>query len=306
MRDNSWHAPENFHERKESLFVAPDSEFLVPFNRSFRVAAATSRPPEHKKSDARKRLQAAVRQLGDLQRLLYANDSYSVLLVFQGLDASGKDSTIRAVMGNISPIGCRVFSFKRPTRSELDHDFLWRTSCSLPERGRIAIFNRSHYEEVLVVRVHPEILEIQHLPRATDCSMFWSERLESIRDQEKHLARNGTIILKFWLNVSADEQKKRFLSRLDEPRKRWKFNPDDIVERKYWSRYMHAYEEALNATSRPWAPWYAIPADRKPYMRATVAEIIVAALSGLGLTWPEPDAPERDRFDAARRALDDG
>jgi PPK2 family polyphosphate:nucleotide phosphotransferase len=287
------------------LFVAPDSGFLVPFDGSFRIAGADSSPPEHKKSHARKRLQTAVRQLVELQRLLFANDAYAMLLVFQGMDASGKDSTIRAVMSGISPVACRAFSFKRPTRSELGRDFLWRTSRSLPRRGRISIFNRSQYEEVLVVRVHPEILENQRLPYASESSTFWSERLESIRDQEKHLARNGVIILKFWLNVSLDEQKKRFLSRLDEPEKNWKFNPDDIVERKYWDRYMHAYEEALNATSRPWAPWYAIPADRKPYMRASVAEIIVAALSGLGMHWPEPNAADQHRFDAARRLLEE-
>lgn len=287
------------------MFVAPDSGFMVPFDGSFRVAGADTSPPEHKKSHARKRLQIAVRQLGELQRLLFANDAHSMLLVFQGMDASGKDSTIRAVMAGISPIACQAFSFKRPTRSELDRDFLWRTSRSLPRRGRISIFNRSQYEEVLVVRVHPEILENQRLPCASDSNTFWSERLESIRDQEKHLARNGVIILKFWLNVSLDEQKKRFLSRLDEPEKIWKFNPDDIVERNYWDRYMHAYEEALNATSRPWAPWYAIPADRKPYMRASVAEIIVAALSGLGMHWPVPSAADQHRFDTARRQLEE-
>jgi PPK2 family polyphosphate:nucleotide phosphotransferase len=285
------------------LFTAPHSAFLVPFDGSFRAESSGTTPPDEDRRRPKKRLKAAERQLDDLQRLLLANKTWSVLLVFQGMDAAGKDSTIRAVMSGISPTGCQVFNFKRPTRTELAHDFLWRTTRSLPERGRIGIFNRSQYEEVLVVRVHPEILQNQRLPTAADSEAFWNARLQSIRDQEQHLARNGVAILKFWLNISKNEQKSRFLSRLDEPHKTWKFNPDDVAERQYWDRYMHAYEEALNATSRPWAPWYAIPADSKPYMRAAIAEIIVRSLASLDLQYPEPDATAMVGFDEARAKL---
>jgi PPK2 family polyphosphate:nucleotide phosphotransferase len=287
------------------LFAAPDLAFLVPYDGSFRVEDALTTPPEDDTRHPKKRLKAAARELDALQRLLLANKTWSVLLVFQGMDAAGKDSTIRAVMSGISPTGCEVYSFKRPTRTELAHDFLWRTSRSVPRRGHIGIFNRSHYEEVLVVRVHPEILDNQSLPRRAYGDELWDERLESIRDHEEHLARNGVVILKFWLNISADEQKRRFLSRLDDPDKNWKFNPDDVAERQYWEQYMHAYEEALNATSRPWAPWYAIPADSKPWMRAVIAEIIVAALAGLGMRYPEPDATDLVGFAEAREKLDE-
>ncbi len=186
------------------------------------------------------------------------------------MDAAGKDSTIRSVMSGINPAGCQVFSFKKPSTTELDHDFLWRTNKSLPERGRIGIFNRSYYEEVLVVRVHPEILNYQNLPDAIEYKNIWQERYESIQDMEKHLARNGTIILKFWLNVSKDEQKNRFISRIDTQEKQWKWSSADLKERAHWDEYMQAYEEALNATSKPWAPWYAIPADDKPYIRTAL------------------------------------
>jgi PPK2 family polyphosphate:nucleotide phosphotransferase len=287
------------------LFAAPDLAFLVPYDGSFRVEDALTTPPEDDTRHPKKRLKAAARELDALQRLLLANKTWSVLLVFQGMDAAGKDSTIRAVMSGISPTGCEVYSFKRPTRTELAHDFLWRTSRSVPRRGHIGIFNRSHYEEVLVVRVHPEILDNQSLPRRAYGDELWDERLESIRDHEEHLARNGVVILKFWLNISADEQKRRFLSRLDDPDKNWKFNPDDVAERQYWEQYMHAYEEALNATSRPWAPWYAIPADSKPWLRAVIAEIIVAALAGLGMRYPEPDATDLVGFAEAREKLDE-
>jgi len=287
------------------LFAAPHSAFLVPFDGSFRVDDAPTAPPGDDRLHLKNRLRAAVRELDALQRLLLANKTWSVLLVFQGMDAAGKDSTIRAVMSGISPTGCEVYTFKRPTRTELAHDFLWRTARSIPRRGSIGIFNRSHYEEVLVVRVHPEILENQSLPRRALGDDLWNERLESIRDHEEHLARNGVVVLKFWLNISADEQKERFLNRLDDPDKNWKFNPDDVAERQYWEQYMHAYEEALKTTSRPWAPWYAIPADSKPYMRAVIAEIIVAALSGLDMRYPEPDASELVGFSEARAKLEE-
>jgi PPK2 family polyphosphate:nucleotide phosphotransferase len=219
------------------------------------------------------------------------------------MDAAGKDSTIRSVMQGIDPSGCQVFSFKKPSGLELDHDFLWRTTCRLPERGRIGIFNRSQYEEVLVARVHPKILLSQKLPGEVNLASIWDERLTSIRQQEEHLARNGTVILKFWLNVSRDEQKKRFLARLDDPAKNWKFEPGDVVERRHWDDYMVAYQEALNATSRPWAPWYAIPADDKRYMQARVAEIIVHALKSIGLKYPEPSAEDRSEFADSRAEL---
>jgi PPK2 family polyphosphate:nucleotide phosphotransferase len=206
-------------------------------------------------------------------------------------------------MRGINPAGCQVFNFKRPSSEEMDHDFLWRTSRCVPERGRIGIFNRSHYEEVLVVRVHSSILDSQQLPRTMDFKNLWQHRFESIRDHEKHLARNGTIILKFWLNVSMDEQGKRFLSRLDSPSKNWKFNPKDLAERHYWDSYMQAYEDALNATSRPWAPWYAIPADSKSFMRAAVAETIVAALKTATFSYPAPSAEDRAQFSASREEL---
>ena len=207
-------------------------------------------------------------------------------------------------MRGVDPSGCQVFSFKKPSPLELDHDFLWRTTTRLPERGRIGIFNRSQYEEVLVVRVHPEILKYQRLPGEINLETIWDERMASIRQQEEHLARNGTIILKFWLNVSKDEQKRRFLARLDDPTKNWKFDAGDIRERRYWDKYMAAYEAAINATSRPWAPWYAIPADDKSYMRARVAEIVVAALKGIGLQYPVVTESDRASFAEARAELE--
>jgi PPK2 family polyphosphate:nucleotide phosphotransferase len=220
------------------------------------------------------------------------------------MDAAGKDSTIRAVMQGVDPSGCQVFSFKKPSSLEIDHDFLWRTACRLPERGRIGIFNRSHYEEVLVVRVHPKILASQKLPGELNLETIWDERLRSIREHEEHLARNGTVILKFWLNVSRDEQKRRFLSRLDNSDKNWKFEPRDVIERRHWDDYMHAYEELLNATSRPWAPWYAIPADDKAYMQARVAETIIGAMESIGLRYPEPTEEDRLAFASAREELE--
>ncbi|MBT8092782.1 MAG: polyphosphate kinase 2 family protein [Gammaproteobacteria bacterium] len=286
------------------MFDAPRSPYLVPFDGSFTVAGASTTPQTdghpHKGKHRRKRTE----NLNKLQRVLAAGDRHSVLLVFQAMDAAGKDSTIRSVMQGVDPSGCQVFSFKKPSDLELDHDFLWRTTCRLPERGRIGIFNRSQYEEVLVVRVHPEILGYQKLPDNLDMDTIWDTRLQSIRQQEEHLARNGTVILKFWLNVSREEQKRRFLARLDDPDKNWKFEPRDVVERRHWDDYMHAYEEALNATSRPWAPWYAIPADDKPYMRARVADIIIDTLQSIGLKYPEPLEKDRAKFAEARAELE--
>lgn len=285
------------------MFEAPDSPYLVSYNGDFDVSKSSTQPQTDGHSHKGKRRREASENLNTLQRVLAAGDRHSVLLVFQAMDAAGKDSTIRSVMQGIDPSGCQVFSFKKPSSLELDHDFLWRTTCRLPERGRIGIFNRSQYEEVLVVRVHPKILSYQKLPGEANLETIWDERLTSIQQQEEHLARNGTVILKFWLNVSKDEQKRRFLSRLDDPAKNWKFEPGDVVERRHWDDYMLAYQDALNATSRPWAPWYAIPADDKPYMRARVAEIIISALQGIGLRYPEPTSEDRSEFAEARAEL---
>jgi len=289
------------------VFEAHQTPFLVPFDGSFRIESASTRPPEDApgKKDAKKKLEKLVDRLDDLQRRLYARDRHALLLVFQAMDAAGKDGTIRAVMSGVNPAGCQVFSFKKPSREELDHDFLWRTSRRLPERGRIGIFNRSYYEEVLVVRVHPSFLGAQRLPRPVDLETIWDERFESIREHEAHLARNGTVILKFWLNVSRKEQRRRFLSRIEDPRKNWKFEPADVRERAEWDDYMAAYEEALASTSRSWAPWYAIPADDKPFMRMTVAETIVANLERLDLDYPAVSDEQRAEFDEMRRMLDD-
>lgn len=285
------------------MFEAPASPYLVPFDGTFRVSEAPTIPGTDGSRHTGRNRKRNTRNLNRLQRVLAAGDKHAVLLVFQAMDAAGKDSTIRAVMQGVDPSGCQVFTFKKPSSLELDHDFLWRTTCRLPERGRIGIFNRSQYEEVLVVRVHPKILDYQKLPDPINYDTVWDDRLRSIREQEEHLARNGTVILKFWLNVSKDEQKKRFLSRLDEPSKNWKFEPGDVVERRHWDNYMQAYEDALNATSRPWAPWFSIPADDKPYMQARVAEIIIEALQNIGLRYPEPSDEDRAEYAEARKEL---
>ncbi len=288
------------------MFEAVQSPYLVPYDGSFRhIDSPTGSPggsPGKKK--CKERLLRHIKELDNLQRILYAYNHFSLLLVFQAMDAAGKDSTIRAVMSGINPAGCQVFSFKQPTPEELDHDFLWRTSRRLPERGRIGIFNRSYYEEVLIVRVHPEFLKAQNLPNHLNLEHTWQERYESIRNHEKHLARNGTIILKFWLNISKDEQRKRFLSRINEPHKNWKFSAKDVEERKHWDDYMLAYNDALNATSCPWAPWYAIPADDKPYMRLCVAEIITKNLKSLKLSYPTVGAKEQKEFKRLRKILE--
>jgi PPK2 family polyphosphate:nucleotide phosphotransferase len=286
------------------VFKAVDSPYLVPDDGSFSVAEISTRPPEDVPGEkkVRKRLKRARNELSDLQEVLYADDRHAVLLIFQALDAAGKDSTIRAVLTGVNPAGCQVYSFKVPSAEELDHDFLWRTTRALPERGRIGVFNRSYYEEVLVVRVHPEILLAQKLP-VVDTSWLWQERYKSICDHEQHLAQNGTVILKFWLNISAEEQRRRFLARLDKSEKNWKFSLKDVEERQYWDEYVHAYEEVLNRTSRPWAPWYAIPADDKPYMRMKVAEIVVESLKQLDLKYPSPSPEDQARFESMRRIL---
>ncbi len=286
------------------MFEAIASPWLVPFDGSFRYRdAATSPPDENGSKKALKRqLKKQIRELDELQHKLYAHDRYSLLLIFQAMDAAGKDGTIRAVLSGINPAGCEVYSFKQPSAEELDHDFLWRTTQRLPQRGRIGVFNRSYYEEVLVVRVHPEYLQRQKLPGGLTGEELWQHRFSSIRNHEEHLARNGTVILKFWLNVSREEQRRRFLARIDQPEKNWKFSAADVKERGYWESYMSAYEQALAETSRPWAPWYAIPADNKRYMRTAVAEIIVNTLQSLQLSYPAVEIEQKAEF-AQMRAL---
>ena len=276
-----------------SEFTPVASPFLVPFDGTFDVGRASTSPPEDgpSKKDNQEALERAVGRLAKLQDKLYADDRYSLLIVIQALDAAGKDGTLRAVMSGVNPAGCSVTSFKGPSAEELDHDFLWRSARALPERGRIGIWNRSHYEEVLVVRVNPKYLGGQRLPLGTsDLDQLWRDRYESIREFEQHQARNGAVVLKFWLNVSKDAQRDRLIERIDEPDAHWKFNSGDLVERGKWPAYMAAYQEALRATSRPYAPWYAIPADSKSFMRRAVAEIIVETLQKLPLRYPEVSA----------------
>lgn len=270
------------------MFDAIKNDFLVPFDGSFSVENSLTKIEgvSYKKKSYQEVLEKLNDRIDDDQRMLYAQDKHAVLLVFQAMDAAGKDSTIRAVTRGINPAGCQVFSFKQPSKEELDHDYLWRTAKRMPERGRIGVFNRSYYEEVLVVRVHPEYLPYQRLPNMASEAELWPQRYESIRHHEQHLANNGTVILKFWLNVSKEEQKQRFLARIDTPEKNWKFSSSDIEERQHWDAYMAAYQDALNETSRPWAPWYAIPADDKRVMRIKVAEIIAETLESLDLKYP--------------------
>jgi PPK2 family polyphosphate:nucleotide phosphotransferase len=253
-------------------------------------------------------LRNSTRDLSRAQSKLYASDKYALLLIFQAMDAAGKDSTIKHVMSGVNPQGCQVFSFKHPSAEDLDHDFLWRTNLCLPERGRIGIFNRSYYEEVLVVRVHPEILEAQRLPeRPGDDEELWRARYRSIVEMENHLCRNGTRILKFFLHLSKEEQRKRFLERIDDPDKNWKFSPADVAERSFWRKYMKAYEACLSATSTKHAPWHIVPADDKQNAQLIVSTIILEALSELGLEYPKADARrERELQQTRRRLLAEG
>lgn len=258
------------------------------------------------KKEAAKLLEQGIARLAALQEMLYAQDRWSVLLVFQAMDAAGKDSAIKHVMSGINPQGCEVHAFKRPSDEELDHDFLWRTTRRLPERGRIGVFNRSYYEEVLVARVHPEVLARQKLPPGLVGDAIWEQRLEDIAAFERYLARNGTLVLKFFLNVSRKEQKKRFLARLDEPEKNWKFEPADVAERRHWDAYMRAYQAAIRATAALEAPWHVVPADKKWFTRLYVAAAIITAMDRLGLHYPEVAADKRAQFAAARAELEAG
>jgi len=248
-------------------------------------------------------LTRGIERLVALQERLYAQDRWAVLLIFQAMDAAGKDSAIKHVMSGLNPQGTQVFSFKRPSDEELDHDYLWRTVKALPERGRIGIFNRSYYEEVLVVRVHPEILAHQKLPPPLVTRDIWNERFEDINAFEQYLARNGTLILKFFLHMSKKEQRRRFLKRLDHPSKNWKFSAADLDERSLWDDYMKAYEEALSRTSVPHAPWFIVPADHKWFTRVTIAELIIEAIEALHLEFPKPSKAQLEELARARKRL---
>jgi PPK2 family polyphosphate:nucleotide phosphotransferase len=251
-----------------------------------------------------KLLEKHVEELSSLQQLHYASNRYALLLIFQGIDSAGKDGAIRHVMSGVNPQGCEVFSFKQPSAEELEHEFLWRTTCRLPERGRIGIFNRSYYEEVLVVRVHPKNLSNEGLPKESrDQKIIWKERYRSIADLEAHLHRNGTHVIKFFLHLSKNEQRKRFLERIDEPDKNWKFSLSDIHERKYWKDYKEAFEACLHATSTRDAPWYVVPADDKENARLIVSQIVIDAFKGLKMTYPKTTAKRRRELKSIRKLL---
>jgi PPK2 family polyphosphate:nucleotide phosphotransferase len=255
------------------------------------------------KDDAKQMLADGVKRLGELQERLYAQDRWAVLAMFQAMDAAGKDGAIEHVMSGINPQGVQVFSFKAPTAKELDHDFMWRTTMDLPERGRIGIFNRSYYEEVLVVRVHKELLARQKLPPELVTKDIWKERFQDMRAFERYLARNGTLILKFFLHVSKEEQRKRFLARIEEPGKRWKFSMGDVAERKLWDKYMDAYQDMIRHTSAPHAPWYVVPADNKWFARIVVAGALVDAIERLDLQFPKVEGAALRELMNARKAL---
>jgi PPK2 family polyphosphate:nucleotide phosphotransferase len=259
--------------------------------------------PFTSEEDARGLLKKATKRLYDLTEILYAQDRWSLLLIFQAMDAAGKDSAIKHVMRGLDPKATQVYTFKTPSAEELDHDFMWRSLKVLPERGRVGVFNRSYYEEVLVVRVHPELLERQHLPARRVTPRIWKERYEDIRDIERYLCRNGTIIRKFFFNVSKGEQRRRFVARLDDPAKNWKFSINDVNERLKWDEYMHAYEDALSATSTRHAPWYVIPADNKWFTRIVVANIVIETLESMDLHFPSLDRRKQRELNVARKRL---
>jgi PPK2 family polyphosphate:nucleotide phosphotransferase len=287
-------------------------EFRVDDGKGFRLAehptswlpeAARDLPKAEAKARSERILEDAREDLDELQQRLYAENHNALLLVFQAMDAGGKDGTIRHVMSGVNPQGCQVYSFKAPSAEEQDHDYLWRCQRALPERGRIGIFNRSHYEEVLVVRVHPELLGAEHLRGAKPTKSFWQRRYRQINDWERHLEENGTRVVKFFLNVSKDEQRKRFLERLEDPSKNWKWADGDLAERAHWDEYQEAYEDAIAGTATRHAPWYVIPADRKHVMRSLVSTIVVSELKRLDPKYPEVTGEQRERIATARAAL---
>ncbi len=288
------------------------AEFAAPYRiesgRGFRLRRVDPADTAHLEDpeSAKITLERGVSMLRDLQEKLYAQDRWSLLLIFQAMDAAGKDGTIKHVMSGVNPQGCQVYSFKQPSHEELDHDFLWRCMTRLPERGRIGIFNRSYYEEVLVVRVHPALLEPQRLPKRLVTKKIWRQRFEDINAVESYLARQGTVILKFFLHLSKEEQRRRFLSRLEQPEKNWKFSMADVRERGHWTEYQKAYEDMIRATATPHAPWCVVPADNKWFTRLVVAATIIDALERLDLEFPEVDRSKREELERARRALRKG
>ncbi len=295
--------PKNIHKTARS-FSKP---FRVTNGKKFRLKdhdpGETLDFTGKDKPRAKEALAAGVQALAELQGKLYAQDQWAVLLVFQAMDAAGKDGVIKHVMSGINPQGCEVHSFKAPTSEELDHDYLWRCSKRVPERGRVGIFNRSYYEEVLVVRVHPQILKKQKVPRELLTKRIWDERHEDIKSFERYLGRNGVLVRKFFLNVSKEEQKKRFLERIDTPEKNWKFSTTDSHERKFWNDYQRAYEDMIRATATEEAPWYVVPADHKWFSRLVVAAAVIDALSSLDLAYPKVDAAQRKELTAAKKEL---
>jgi PPK2 family polyphosphate:nucleotide phosphotransferase len=296
----------NTRQANQNKMKIDSEEFRVLPGKRFKLndRPTAVKPFYQSKKDYQAILQEHVQELGSLQQLHYASNRYALLLIFQGMDSAGKDGAIRHVMSGVDPAGCEVSSFKQPSAQELQHDFLWRTTCRLPERGRIGIFNRSYYEEVLVVRVHPEILRNQGLPKELlDEKSIWKERYRSIVELESHLYRNATRTIKIFLNLSKGEQKKRFLARIDEPEKNWKFSLADIHERKYWKQYMEAYEECLHATSTHEAPWYAVPADDKENARLIIARILLDTLKSLKMATPKTTPKRRQELQAIRKQL---
>jgi len=288
-----------------------DKLFRVKPGKTFRLAdhdpgwAGDEDVSEKKRKErAAEILEESRTELATTQELLYAADTWSLLVIFQAMDAAGKDGAIKHVMSGVNPQGVEVTSFKHPSAEELDHTFLWRCMKRLPERGRIGIFNRSYYEEVLIVRVHPRLLESQRIPGIKPCEQTWRDRFDDINAFERHLTRNGTKVVKFFLNISRGEQRKRFLDRIDEPAKHWKFSASDVSERGHWDAYMQAYEEAIGETSTEHAPWYVIPADKKWVSRAAVAAVLAGTIRGLGLEWPAVDAAKKAEIAAARKSLE--
>lgn len=281
-------------------------QFIVPTDKKIRLKDYDPgfTAEFENKEDALTQLREDVLSLAAYQDVLYAQDTYALLIIFQAMDAAGKDGAIKHVMSGVDPQGCQVFSFKAPSSEELDHDYLWRNMRALPERGRIGIFNRSYYEEVLVVRVHPEILNAQRLPPEAKEKNIWKKRFEEINDFEHYLVRNGIVVLKFFLNVSKEEQKKRFLKRITTPEKNWKFSVSDVKERAFWDDYMKAYEDVFNHTSTSWAPWHIIPADHKWFTRAAVADIIVAKLKSLNLKYPVVTEAHRQELLKSKELLE--
>jgi PPK2 family polyphosphate:nucleotide phosphotransferase len=281
--------------------------YRIEHGKNFRLKdfdpAATSGIHSHSKDEAQKLLDQGIKELSELQDKLYAQDSWALLLMFQGMDAAGKDGAIKHVMSGVNPQGCQVYSFKQPSPEELNHDYLWRSSKVLPERGRIGIFNRSYYEEVLVTRAHPEILKNERIPASLIGKNIWEQRYEDIRNLEHYLSHNGIVVRKFFLNISKKEQKRRFLERLETPAKNWKFSAADLTARQSWDEYMKAFEEMIAATSTKHSPWYVVPADNKWYTRLVVAAAVVDSLKELKLAYPTVDAAQRKQLAAAKKEL---